>query len=427
MAADGQSFALSYSAPRRGRPPPRQRHGWLDSSKRIAKNIYNARECYNIMINKVEAVAIAHKGFETVCESEIVELIKAKKCVVGDTTVLFEAKDTKEIAELCYKAQSVSRIILVISKFEHNGKKGNEFLELLKDSINAADFGAWLKDRTFRVNCEHTIELEATSVDIAEQAGEYIIDKTKAKAKMNDPDIIVFVYVNDKTCFVGIDFSGFDLSKRDYKIYVMASSMNGALAYSFIRAAGFKKDSVLLDPFCGSGIIPIEAALYSSGKSPNFYRKDKFAFHKFMKIDLDKFDNEKKEIEAQIFGSDFILSAVKATRNNAKIAGIEKTLNMTKIEVEWLDTKYDEKFFDFIVTQPPIDSKQTDVKQIEKAHKELFNHAEYILKDKGRLAVIMQKTDIFRRCMYNFEITEEYSVWQGKQELTVMVLKKSKK
>jgi putative N6-adenine-specific DNA methylase len=206
--------------------------------------------------------------------------------------------------------------------------------------------------------------------------------------------------------------------------------MNGAVAYSLLRSGGLKKGMTVLDPFSGSAIIAIEAALYRLGKSPNFFRRDKLAFFKFMDFDFSAFDKKEGGLtdqETTIFGSDYLLSCIKSGRSNAKVAGVDKLIHLTKIEAEWLDTKFDEKQFDLIATQPPIDSRQVDPKQIEKIYKDFFNHAEYILKDKGRIAVILPKAELFKNSIYNFEIENEFIVWQGKQEMTVIILKKIKK
>jgi 23S rRNA G2445 N2-methylase RlmL len=396
-----------------------------------AKTIIAAKKTVQkkIQDNLIKAIAIMHPGFEHISELELDEIlgIKPDNAVKGSSVVEFSAKDRTDLAKLCYLSQSISRVMLLLAKFEITSSNPNDILKSVRTNIENADFSDFLKDRTFKVNCEHLNELPVSSMDVAEEAGAAVVDKTSAKVKMNEPDIIVFVYFAGKSCYIGIDFSGYDLSKRDYKIYSLASSMNGAVAYSLLRSSGYKKGMTLLDPFSGSAIIAIEAALFQLGKSPNFFRRDKLAFFKFMSFDFSAFDKkEAPEKESSIVGSDYLLSCIKAGRSNAKVAGVDKIIHLTKVEAEWLDTKFEEKQFDIIATQPPIDSKLVDPRQIEKIYKDFFNHAEYILKDKGRIAVILPKAELFKRSIYNFEIEEEFMVWQGKQEMTVIVLKKKK-
>jgi len=404
----------------------------------------------------MKALGITHIGSEKTAEMEISELLGVKKTKTGESVAVFSTKDNKELAGLCYRSQSLSGVMLVLGNFELKGKeqKNRDKSDILKEltkAVKKTDFSGWLKNRTFRVNCQHLHDVGVSGQDIAEHAGGDIVALTKAKAKMEDPDIIILVYITEKICYIGIDFAGFDMSKRDYKIYAHSSSLNGSVAYGMLRAAGYKKGMTLLDPFCGSGIIPIEAALFSSGISPNFFRKDKFAFHRFMDIDLGKSDNvekknsdmrnvEKKYVDKKkadqkraerskqtIFCSDHLLSCIKAARNNAKIADVHKQIAVTKADIEWLDTRYDKCFFDIIATAPPVDSKMADKKQVERVYKEFLHQAEFVLKKNGRISVILPKTELLKKCVEgdeNFRIADELSIYQGKQKMSVVVLKK---
>lgn len=419
---------------------------------------------------KLKALAIVHRGFEKVAADEINEILcngnnascknayNSYNIMTACSRVTFEAESLEQLAGLCYLTQSLTGLVLVLNSFP---VKENETKEIsaeeacldksaiarkLEKAVDGSGLESWLKERTFRVNCLHTLLPGISGHKVAAHAGGIIAAKTGASVKMQDPDVTVIIYLSEDECFIGIDLAGFDLSKRDYKIYVHSSSLNGAVAYSLLRAAGFSRKSTVLDPFCGSGIIPIEAALYLTGRSPNLFRKDRFAFHRLAQVDLTKYDtgkdiitkkdgpgtgmeknNHKIKRAQQAYCSDHLLSCVKATRNNAKIAGIDKVISVTKADLEWLDTKYDEKSFDIIATHPPVDSKITDKKDIEKLYREFFNQAEFILKDNGRIAVLLTKAELFRECIFGFGITEEFNVYQGMQEMTVLILKKIKK
>jgi 23S rRNA G2445 N2-methylase RlmL len=369
----------------------------------------------------MKGVAICLRGVEKVCATEIKEIIKCTS-KINDTAIVFDIKSQKDLAKFCYKAQSPVKVLYLLDVIKVDNDLNNTLDELEKH-IKKIDFGDWFKDRTFKVRCKRIGNQVYSTQDLAALIGEYIIDNTKAKVSMKDPDITIYAYIYNDKCYLGIDFSGFDLSKRDFKVFTHPTSLNSTLAYSLLRIGGYKKGTIL-DSFCGAGSIPIEAALYINNKSPHFFKKDKFAFHHFLDIDLEKFDTKpktgKKKID--VIGSDHLLKFVKSSKTNAKLAGIEKQMNITRMDLEWLDTKLDEASIDLIVTNPPSESRMQDSRKIKKIYKEFFYQAKYILKKTGKIVFCVQKDKIAKLVLENFKITDDFSVWQGKMEMKVLVL-----
>lgn len=373
----------------------------------------------------MKALGICSEGFEKAAAIEINE-ITGKETVEELGGVSFEAENNEEIAELCYRAQSLHKVMLVLGEFNTDNLEDN-----LGEKIKKTDFGSWLNG-TFRVNVYHEKELDVSGMDLAAKAGEFIINKTNAKADMENPKVIVLVYIHGQKGYFGIDFAGITLSKRDYKIYNVPSSLNASTAYCLLRMAGWAPGKIVLDPMCGSGIIPIEAGLSYAKKPPHFHIKDKLAFTRFMDFDFSAVDKEAVENdkkigrEAKLHCADHLLAALRATKNNAKIADIDRIISATKIDLEWLETKYDEKFFDFIITHPPSISKYSNVKELEKMYNEFFYQAEYILKDDGIVAVLANSSDGFLKACENnkFQMISENQVWQGKHKFSLMIFKK---
>ena len=369
----------------------------------------------------MKGVAICLRGLENVCANEVKEIIKCKS-KVNDTALVFDIKSQNDLAKFTYLSQSAVKVLYLLDEIKVDNDL-NITLKELEKNIKKIDFGDWLKDRTFKVNCKRIGNQIYSTQDLAAMTGEYIIDNTKAKVSMTDPDIVIYMYIYNDKCYLGIDFSGFDLSKRDFKVFTHPTSLNSTLAYSLIRFGGYKKGTIL-DPFCGAGSIPLEAALYKNQKSPHFYKKDKFIFHHFLDIDLEKFDDEtkKEKKKIEVIGSDHLLKFVKSSKNNAKLAGIEKKINITRMDLEWLDTKLEEKSIDLIVTNPPSESRMHDSKKIEKIFKEFYYQAKYIMKKTGKIVFCVQKDKIAKLVLENFKITDDFSVWQGKMEMKVLVL-----
>ncbi|MBU4492973.1 MAG: methyltransferase, partial [Nanoarchaeota archaeon] len=213
-------------------------------------------------------------------------------------------------------------------------------------------------------------------------------------------------------------------SKRDYKVFSSASDIKGTIAYSLLRIAGYKKQKKLLDPFCGSGVIPIEAALYNNG-SVNYYRKEDFAFLKlkpFEKQDFDNFFNKQdSKNKPFIAASDQQLYHIRSAKKNAKIAGVNKNIEFSRADLEWLDTRFDKNEIDLIATKP-IFSKY-DLKKTKKTYDEFFYAAKHILSEKGKIVLISRTADLLKESAekHGFKITDERIVWQGQQKLNITI------
>ncbi len=386
----------------------------------------------------MKALAITSKGIEDITSKEISEIIKNTKPIIKNSCVLFDSEPI-DLCTLCYKSQSITRVISLFDSFKF--KDNDDFFSLIKKIIEKVSLDSWLdKDKSFRVSCTKVDNDLMSSEEINAEVGGIILDCAKKKHKyepkvnLDNPDVMFHVFISEDNCFFGIDFSGIDLSKREYKVFSHPSAIKGTVAYSLLRISGYKKDEVLLDPFTGSGTIPIEAALYSSSFSPNHFRKDRLAFLKlkcFNGTDFDKFfeDINKKatfEKKPNINAVDCQFRFVDATKKNAKIAGIDKQINFSRIETEWLDSKMDKASIDRIVTNPPAVSKNVSQKQIEKIYNEFFYQAEFILKSNGSVTLIARSEQELKKYAekYKFKTSLEKTIWMGKEETKILVFSK---
>jgi len=380
----------------------------------------------------MKAITITHKGIEDIAALEVKEIIKVS-AETKETVVLFEPKKMIDLCTLAYKAQSIIKVIYLFDEFKIQ-TSFNETLKTIEKRIRKINFNEWLdKNKSFKVLCRHLTNDNFSSQDIEKETGAFIIDnikerkKYKQKVDLENPDLIFYVYIFNERCYLGIDFCGFDLSKRDYKVFSSASDIKGTIAYSLLRIAGYKKEKKLLDPFCSSGIIPIEAALYNKG-SVNYYRKDDFAFLKlkpFKKQNFEQFFTRlnKKEDKNKplIFASDQQLYHIRSAKKNAKIAAINKDIEFSRADLEWLDTRFDKNEIDLIVTKPMF--SKYDLKRTKKTYDEFFYAAKYILSEKGKIILISRGRGLIKESAekHGFKVTNERIVWQGQQELNVTI------
>ena len=369
----------------------------------------------------MKGLVITNKGIEDIAALEIKELIKAKT-FVKETVVIFEFNKYEDLFTLCYKGQSFAKVLNLYDYFEFNENqrfsklkskisinKKESLLKKLKKIIKNIKIN---KKKTFRVSCNRIGEHDFSSQEIENEVGKLI----DLKCDLTNPDIIYYVYIYNNMCYFGVDISGLDLSKRDYKIFSLPNSLKATIAYALVRISGYKEGDVLLDPFCGSGEISIEAARFASNFPTNYYNKNKFKF-KFDKIDK----KIKKKIKGKICCFDYQHRNVKAAEKNAKIAGINKLLQFSRTETDFLELKFKDNV-DVIVTQPPALSKYSDIKQIEKQYDEFFYQAEYILKKNGKIVVTSGKTEelVKKAEKYKFKVKEEREVFMGKRGFKVI-------
>jgi len=377
----------------------------------------------------VKACAITHDGLASFCAEEIMELIGAA-CTLCRGIVFFEAS-WNDLAVLCYRAQTVSKVLAVLG--EWTSREYDAILGAVERlDIDPAPF----KGLTFKLHCERKGDHNFSSQDIAAEAGGIIKQKIAADVNLAAPDIPLYLYIHGETCVLGIDCAGIDLSKRDYRIFSHHSTIKSSLAMLLLRIGGYTPDVALLDPFCGSGTIPIEAALYAAKKSPLYYSKDKLAMLRFAFLDshalrrvLDAQDKKiKAEIAGRIFASDVLLHHVKSTQKNAKIAGVHDLIKASRLEVGWLETKHDEESISLIVTNPPIVSKLHE-KEAIKAIEEFYYQAEFILALGGCIVVCTAAPQVHKDLAKKFGLAlkNQLQTEQGKLDLDVLVFEKTKK
>ncbi len=182
------------------------------------------------------------------------------------------------------------------------------------------------------------------------------------------PDIVVTVHVFNNKAEIFLDASGESLHRRGYRLEKVKAPLNEVLASGLIILSGWDKETTFLDPMCGSGTIPIEAAMYARNIPPNLYRKN-FAFKNWKNFDLPLFTKIKnqlkkqiKENDVKICGSDISQTAIEIAKANAERARV--TDFITFEQKSFFDYKNDgEK--KFLIINPPYDErlKSADIKE----------------------------------------------------------------
>lgn len=363
---------------------------------------------------KMKGLAITHKGIEDITSLEISEILGCKT-LVNECCVEFDIKSQEELAKVCYFGQSEIKIIYLLDSFKIDSLEDLD-KNIIKSLAGIKEFITPKRSFAVRALIEENgaYETDEICIEVADSM------KLDNKVNLKNPDVILFVYIYKDNCYLGIDFSGEDLSKREYRIYTHYEALKATKAYALLRVADYCGTGVMLDPFCGSGTILIEAAISAKKLSQNYYSKDKFAFLNYLDVDLDQFDSFEK-VDGKIIGYDNEMRHVVAAKKNAKIAGVEKEIDLSKIEVEWLDTKFDSGTVDFIITNPPNKSYKNE-KKIEKVYRDFFESSAFILSDNGSITLITKSYDLIKKAglAKGFKIEEERTVRTGEDDFKIV-------
>lgn len=392
------------------------------------------------------------KGMENVSCSEIKRLIIPKSVEIQSSCIMFKTNDLLNLPKLCYLSQSANRVMLVLDKF--NASDIDEYSNKLNDLIKKSGLNNWISnDMIFGTECLRENNDSFSSIEIEQETTKAILADLKehqisAKPAFKNPSIVFMTYINNDKCIVGIDFAGFDLSRRSYKIFPNKNSLKGPLGFALINLIDYKISDFLLNVGCADGVVAIEAAMFATGFPVRYYSKDDFHFTKFRIFegtDFPKFfaglnskmdskiesDDDSAKISLNIRAIDHLMGNVVASKKNAKIAGIIKNIDFSRISTDWLDVKMKEGNIDKIIALLPQPSKNVSEAIVEKQYKEFFYQAEYILKDNGRILFLIKNDKAMRILKekaeeYKFKITEEHKLWQGSQEITAVIIFKAK-
>jgi putative N6-adenine-specific DNA methylase len=149
----------------------------------------------------------------------------------------------------------------------------------------------------------------------------------------NDPDITINVHISNDRADISLDSSGEPLFKRGYRAAQFMAPLNEVLAAGMIMLTGWDGSVPFIDPMCGSGTLPIEAALIAKKIPPGIFR-EKFGFMQWKDYDstlqsrLMESMLAPVDMKAGIFASDISRDAVELTRKNIKKALLEEFIEL---------------------------------------------------------------------------------------------------
>lgn len=206
-----------------------------------------------------------------------------------------------------------------------------------------------------------------------------VVEKLKQRFKCdwfeeNGPRYRIEVALLKDVVTLTIDTSGAGLHKRGYRKLVGGAPIKETLACAMILVSHWNKDRVLLDPMCGSGTIPIEAALIAKNIAPGLGRE--FDSEKWDFISGDLWDQARDEAydmiiednNFRIHGSDIDENAISLARYHAKKAGVEEAIHLQRLPVSDISSRYK---YGIIICNPPYGERLGESDYVEALYREM--------------------------------------------------------
>lgn len=318
-------------------------------------------------MERFELIAPCHFGLEAVLKREIQDL-GYEISQVEDGKVTFWG-DAQAIARANIFLRTTERILLKVGKI-----KAETFDELF-EKTKALPWEDYIPaDGKFWVAKANSVKSKLFSPsDIQSIMKKAMVERLKQvyhvewfeESGANFPVRVAFV--KDEAT-IGIDTSGSSLHKRGYRLLSSKAPITETLAAALLMLTPWNKDRILVDPFCGSGTFPIEAALMAADIAPgmnrSFLAEDwrhlvprKHWYHAHdeanEKVNLD--------IETDIQGYDLDGQIIKAARENARCAGVDKLIHFQQRDVK--DLSHPKKY-GFVITNPPYGERIEEKKDL---------------------------------------------------------------
>lgn len=323
-------------------------------------------------MSKMQLIATSTFGIESVVAREL-KWLGFTDQMVENGRVTF-AGDESAICRSNIWLRTAERILIKIGEF-----KALTFDELF-EGTKALPWDEWLpSDAEFPVE-GRSVDSKLSSVpDCQAIVKKAIVEKLKLKYKKqwfeeNGPLYRIEIGLLKDIATLTIDTTGQGLHKRGYRTLVTHAPLKETLAAAMLMISRWKADRALIDPFCGSGTIPIEAALIAKNIAPGIKRS--FTAESWHQIPQALWNKARQEAEdkidnisdLRIHGSDIDNEAVKIARYHAAQAGVEQAVHLQRIPVSDISSRYK---YGFLVCNPPYGERLGEMAEVERLYKEL--------------------------------------------------------
>lgn len=325
-------------------------------------------------MERIQMIAPCHFGMEAVLKREIYDL-GYEITRVEDGRVTFGG-DLEAVCRGNVFLRTAERLMIQVGRFS-----ATTFDELY-EGIKALPWEQWIpEDGRFWVTKASSVKSKLFSAsDIQSIAKKAMVDHLKGIYHIswfeeNGADFPVRIFLLKDEVTVALDTTGEPLHKRGYRTWTSKAPISETLAAALIMLTPWKKDRILLDPFCGSGTFLIEAAMMAAGIAPGMNRSftaENWTHVIPKQLWYDTIQEAREEIDdtvrPDLQGYDIDPDMVKIARENAKQAGVDHMIHFQQRDMA--DTKHSKKY-GFIITNPPYGERLEDKKDLPQLYGKL--------------------------------------------------------
>ncbi|UGB29209.1 THUMP domain-containing class I SAM-dependent RNA methyltransferase [Metabacillus sp. B2-18] len=373
-------------------------------------------------MSKLTLIATSAMGLEAIVGKEVKDL--GYECSIENGKVTFEA-DELAICRSNLWLRTADRIKIKVGEF-----KAKTFDELF-EKTKALNWGDFLPENAeFPVIGKSVKSTLASVPDCQGIVKKAIVEKLKSHYKKegwlseDGPFYRVEVALLKDVATITIDASGTGLHKRGFRIDQGGAPLKETLAAALVLLTRWTPDRPFVDPFCGSGTIPIEAALIGQNIAPGFNRE--FVSEAWGWIGKDKWNLARQEVEDKanydqpldIQASDIDHRMVNIAQGNAEEAGFADIISFKQMQVKDFTTT---KEFGVIVGNPPYGERLGEKREVEQMYKEmgqafasLDTWSIYMLTSHEGFEQLYGKPATKKRKLFNgFIKTDFYQYWSN--------------
>ena len=374
-------------------------------------------------MEKLELIAPCHFGLEAVLKREIQDL-GYEIINVEDGRVTF-AGDASAICRANVFLRTAERVLLKVGSF-----KAVTFDELFERTKEIPWEKYIPEDGKFWVAKAASVKSKLFSPsDIQSIMKKAMVNRMKQHYHIdwfeeNGASYPVRVFLMKDIVTVGIDTSGVSLHKRGYRQLSSKAPITETLAAALILLTPWKKDRIFIDPFCGSGTFPIEAAMIAANIAPGMNRSflseqwtnlmQKRMWYDAVEEAQDLIDTS---VQTDIQGYDIDAEVLRAARENARLAGVDHLIHFQQRPVSELNHP---KKYGFVITNPPYGERIEErenlpslYQEIGQAFHRLDSWSEYVITSYDQAEKYIGKKADKNRKIYNGMIKTYYYQFLG--------------
>jgi len=323
-------------------------------------------------LSKLELIATATFGLEAVVKREI-ENLGFKILKSEDAKITYQG-DERAVVKSNLWLRCADRVLIKLGEFN-----AVSFEELFQQA-KALPWEEWIQeDAKFTVTGTSVKSALHSVPDCQAIVKKAIVEKLKETYhcewfQETGPAYTIKLTLLKDRVTVTLDTSGAGLHKRGYRIKDVAAPIKETLAAAMVQLSYWKEGRLLLDPLCGSGTIPIEAALLGRNIAPCLNRK--FAAEQWPSIPADLWNEERKaafeaikgDADIQIQASDISPVAIKAAKENAMEAGVDDCIDFQIKPLK--DVRFEEDY-GIVICNPPYGERIGEKDEIRKIYSEM--------------------------------------------------------